>query len=155
MLAGFMLRPLSGVEGVVSGALSFAGASFSWMLLWMALASIGMSNPLGSVWTLAVGYVMQALSLAAGAELGQLAIGADTVAEHLVNVVNALVMVGFVGYLLVGLRGFSFTAGPAPRSFPSPPLRCPSSSATRSWGCAAPRRRGALASPSVSWTSST
>ena len=109
MLAGFMLRPLSGVEGVVSGAFSFAGASFSWMLLWMALASIGMSNPLGSVWTLAVGYVMQALSLAAGAELGQLAIGADTVAEHLVNVVNALVMVGFVGYLLVGLRGFSFS----------------------------------------------
>ena len=109
MLGGFMLRPLSGPEAVASGALSFAGASFSWMLLWMALASVGMGNPLGSLWTFGMGYVMQALGLALGAELGNLALSQGETVEHAVNVVNALVTVGFVAYLLIGLRGFSFS----------------------------------------------
>lgn len=111
MLFGFMLRPLSDGEAIASASLSLAGASFSWMLLWMALSFVGMCNPLGSLWVFGVGYVFQAMGLAVGAEIGHVALvaAANAGAGHAINVVNALVMCGFVAYLLIGLRGFSFS----------------------------------------------
>ncbi len=109
MLCGFMLRPLSDGEAIASASISLAGASFSWMLLWMALPFAGMCNPIGSLWVFGIGYVFQAVGLAVGSEIGHLALTASTSAVHAANIVNALVMVGFVGYLLVGLRGFSFS----------------------------------------------
>ncbi len=115
MLGGAMLRPLTPLEGVLSGALSLGGAAFSWILIYIVYASVGMSNPSGALWALGAGYTMQALGLEAGSVLGQLAVGAwgpftPASAESVANVVNAAVAVAFVGYLLVGLRGFSFSA---------------------------------------------
>lgn len=112
MLCGFLLRPLSDGEAIASASISLAGASFSWMLLWMALSFVGMCNPLGSLWVFGIGYVFQAVGLGVGTEIGHFALEATSTAGaggHALNIVNALVMVGFVGYLLVGLRGFSFS----------------------------------------------
>lgn len=109
MLFGFLLRPLSGGEAVVSGSFSLAGASFSWMLLHLALASVGLIYPLGSLWVVGVGYVFQAIGLALGTEIGHLAVMQNASMDHVLNVINALVLVGFVAFLLIGLRGFSFS----------------------------------------------
>ena len=63
MLGGFILRPLTPVESMMSSTLSFAGAAFSWVLIWTVFASVGMSNPAGALWALGAGYTMQALGL--------------------------------------------------------------------------------------------
>lgn len=109
MLAGALLQPMSPATVVASNACSSAGAAFSWMLLWMALASIGMRNPTGALWAFGTGYVMQALALALGTEIGRAATSALGATSSVANVVYTVTMVAFVGYLLVGLRGFSFS----------------------------------------------
>ena len=111
MLGGFMLRPLTPVESMLSSALSFAGAAFSWVLIWTVFASVGMSNPAGALWALGAGYTMQALGLEAGSLLGRWAISEWFAAsESVANCLNAVVVIAFIGYLLVGMRGFSFSA---------------------------------------------
>ena len=135
MLFGFLLRPLSGPEAVVSGSVSLAGASFSWMLLHLALASVGLIYPLGSLWVVGVGYVFQAIGLAVGTEIGHLAVMQDGSVEHMLNVINAVVLVGFVAYLLVGLRGFSFSRTFAEMVPPVAPERSSDQGAAMARGC--------------------
>lgn len=108
MLAGFVMRPLTPAEAALSSVCSFAGAAFSWVLIWTVFASVGMSNPAGALWALGIGYTMQALGLEAGSVLGHVATSGLAANESAANVVNAIVVVAFMGYLLVGLRGFSF-----------------------------------------------
>ena len=111
MLGGFILRPLTPVESVASSAMSFAGAAFSWVLIWTVFAQVGASNPSGALWALGAGYTMQALGLEAGSLLGRWATSEWFVAsESVANCVNAVVVLAFIGYLLVGMRGFSFSA---------------------------------------------
>ncbi len=116
MIGGAMLRPLTPWEGVASSTLSFGGAAVSWVLIYVVYASVGMSNPAGALWALGAGYTMQALGLEAGSVLGHLAVGTYgplaliAPAESVANVVNAAVAVAFIGYLLIGLREFSFSA---------------------------------------------
>ncbi len=116
MIGGAMLRPLTPLEGVATSALSFGGAAVSWVLIYVVYASVGMSNPAGALWALGAGYTMQAVGLEAGSVLGHLAVGSYgplallAPAESVANVMNTAVTVAFVGYLLVGLRGFSFSA---------------------------------------------
>lgn len=110
MLGGFILRPLTPFESVASSALSFAGAAFSWVLIWTVFASVGASNPAGALWALGAGYTMQALGLEAGSLLGRWATWEWFAAsESVANCVNAVVVLAFIGYLLVGMRGFSFS----------------------------------------------
>ena len=112
MLGGFMLRPANAVETVISNGMSFAGAALSWILIWIVFASVGMANPAGALWAVGAGYTMQAVGLEAGSVLGQLAAGgwgAVPGVETLAHLVSVLVVMAFVGYLLVGLRGFSFS----------------------------------------------
>ena len=111
MLGGFMLRPLTPVESMMSSTLSFAGAAFSWVLIWTVFASVGMSNPAGALWAVGAGYTMQALGLEAGSLLGRWATSEWFAAsESVANCLNAVVVLAFIGYLLVGMRGFSFSA---------------------------------------------
>lgn len=116
MIGGAMLRPLTPLEGVASSALSLGGAAVSWVLIYVVYASVGMSNPAGALWALGAGYTMQAVGLEAGSVLGHLAVGSYgplallAPAESVANVVNVAVTVAFIGYLLVGLRDFSFSA---------------------------------------------
>jgi len=111
MLGGFILRPLTPVESMMSSTLSFAGAAFSWVLIWTVFASVGMSNPAGALWALGAGYTMQALGLEAGSLLGRWATSEWFVAsDSVANCLNAVVVLAFIGYLLVGMRGFSFSA---------------------------------------------
>ena len=111
MLGGFILRPLTPVESMMSSTLSFAGAAFSWVLIWTVFASVGMSNPAGALWALGAGYTMQALGLEAGSLLGRWATSEWFAAsDSVANCFNAVVVLAFIGYLLVGMRGFSFSA---------------------------------------------
>ena len=116
MIGGAMVRPLSPAEGILGSTLSFGGAAISWVLIYVVYASVGMSNPAGAIWALGAGYTMQALGLEAGSVLGHLATGSYGpfafvgASESVANVVNAAVAVAFIGYLLVSLRGFSFSA---------------------------------------------
>lgn len=110
MLAGFVLRPLSPVEAALSSTLSFAGAAFSWMMIWTVFASVGMCNPAGALAALGAGYTMQALGLEAGSVLGRLSLASPAGSESAANVINTLVVVAFIGYLLIELHGFSFSA---------------------------------------------
>lgn len=110
MLAGFVMRPSAPVEAMLSSVCSFAGAAFSWVLIWTVFASIGISNPAGALWALGIGYTMQALGLEAGSVLGRISSSGLAASESTANVVNSLVVVAFIGYLLIGMRGFSFSA---------------------------------------------
>lgn len=110
MLAGFMLGNRTPAEAALSNACSFAGAAFSWILIWTVFASVGIGNPAGSLWALGMGYTMQALGLEAGSVLGGAAEEAPGFWGEAAGIAAALVVVAFVGYLLVGMRGFSFSA---------------------------------------------
>lgn len=109
MLAGFVLRPLTPAEAVLSSACSFAGAAFSWVLIWTVFASVGIANPAGALWALGAGYTMQALGLEAGSVLGRVASGVPGPVGAATGIAASLVVVAFIGYLLVGMRGFSFS----------------------------------------------
>lgn len=109
VLGSFMLRPLTPVESMLSSALSFAGAAFSWVLIWTVFASVGMSNPAGALWALGAGYTMQALGLEAGSLLGRWAISEWFGLRRAWPTASiAVVVIAFIGYLLVGMRGFWF-----------------------------------------------
>ena len=100
MLGGFILRPLTPVESMMSSTLSFAGAAFSWVLIWTVFASVGMSNPAGALWALGAGYTMQALGLEAGSLLGRWATSEWFAAsDSVANCFNAVVVLAFIGYL--------------------------------------------------------
>ncbi len=109
MLASFLLRPLSTAETMASDVLAIAGASFAWMLLWISMASVGMANPTGALWSLSICYVLQAFAIGAGSFVVGLADVSGGLHEHGLNVVNTIAATALVGYVLVGLRGFSFT----------------------------------------------
>lgn len=111
MLASFLLRPATTGETMVSDVLAIAGASFAWMLLWISMASVGMANPTGALWSLSICYVMQAAAIGAGSFAVGLAnsLGGSGAQSFWLSAVNAIAATALVGYVMVGLRKFSFT----------------------------------------------
>lgn len=109
LLLGFLIRPLSSAESAATDVLCIAGASFAWMLLWVSMASVGMANPVGALWTFGICYVMEALAMGAGSWVVALESGEIASSAHVLNLVNAGAATALVGYVLVALRRFSFS----------------------------------------------
>ncbi|MBC2889026.1 helix-turn-helix transcriptional regulator [Gordonibacter massiliensis (ex Traore et al. 2017)] len=120
---------------VAQQALAVGAQTFN-VLTWVALSIVAARNPAGGVTALGQGFCASNLGATVGVVLGQASSSGDPLAGDVRLLVLALVAAAFVGYVWMGLRGFSFTdaiqgvkpveevAPPAPESRTDIEARC-------------------------------
>lgn len=95
--------------GIVAQEVLAVGSQTFSVLTWAVLALVAARNPTGGITALGQGFCASSLGATVGVMLGQVPLVGDAFAHDIRTAVLAAVAAAFVGYVWMGLRGFSFS----------------------------------------------
>lgn len=106
----FLSSAQTAFVGVVSQEVLAVGAQTFNVLTWTVLAIIASRNPLGGITALGQGFCASNIGATIGVLLGMLPQAGDALGVDARLLVLAVVSAGFIGYVWIGLKDFSFSA---------------------------------------------
>ena len=95
--------------GEVSHSLLSAGNSCYTILSWLVVAGLCERNPAGSLYAVSVQAAARALGILVGATAGHVCSYLGASSSYMAGLVVALLLFGYLAYVQIGLRNFSFT----------------------------------------------
>lgn len=123
------LATSSSVSNAALMVLAVGSQLFS-VLVWAVLAIVGSRNPLGGIAVMGLGFCASNLGVGLGAALRALVDAEGVLSPDAKVVMLALVATGFVAFIWLGLKGFSFSEtiqGVKPVTLPTAPSPTPES----------------------------